>query len=61
MAKSMKASLKMIRSMDMVSIHGQMEEISKAGGMKANNMVLVFIKNKIQVRLNLDYGKWEKD
>jgi len=50
MESLMKASTKMTRKQDMVSTTGQMVVNMKAGGTKASNMALVFIKTPPKTR-----------
>lgn len=57
----------MIKNMDMVVIHGKMEENTRDSGLKVNNTVMEHIYNLIKLnkmvhlRPNMDFGKWEEE
>lgn len=61
MEENMKGSTKMIKNMDMVYIYGLMEDVMKGIGLKVNNMVLELILFKKKIKLNMDFGKMEKE
>ena len=57
----MRASLKMIKNMVMVFTGGLMVEIFKGGGMKGNNMDWGYTQILIIKKLNVDFGRWERE
>ena len=57
----MKVNLKMIRNMVMGFIPGLMAETSKVGGTKVNNMGWEYIKTKLLMKINMDFGRWGRE
>lgn len=57
----MRDSIGMIRNMVLVSILGLMEEDMKDIGLRGNNMVLVLIWFLKIIRLNMEFGKMERE
>lgn len=60
MAESMKANIRTIRNMDLVSISGQTADFTKAIGSKESNTDWEFTQFLAKTR-NVDYGKMENE